>query len=123
LPQAGGTAPSGPLAAVVSRQACGRVGRRRPSGAHRRRPVPEVGRSEAVAPTSVCAIRDARISLAGACREWPSMASPVVGARRGTVRAKGRLPGARPRTPDGRHGRRPACSSRGHRATTVFHWL
>jgi len=33
------------------------------------RPVPEVGRSEAAAPTSVRAIRDARISLAGACRE------------------------------------------------------
>src|SRR5439155_25748234 len=66
----------------------GRAGRRRPLVAHRRPPVPEVGRSEAVAPTSVRAIRGARISFVGACR--PMIGAPhrlIVGAPRATLRA------------------------------------
>ena len=42
--------------------------------------LPEVESKRFLAATSVCAIRARRVSVAGACREWPSIESALVAA-------------------------------------------
>ena len=69
------------------------------------RPLPEVESMRFRAATSVCAIRARGVSFVGACREWPSIESPIVAAGAGAYERRLDFPACDPAAA-GRYDRR-----------------